>query len=151
MLELLIVFSVMGVSLGAAAVYVASMNRPLEDGLQQTQGMLRQARSIAMATTSAYRIKPTDDRHLVAEKGPSCGTDQWVVDDDLKLELPRGVSLTNVGWSVCFSSRGTSNASIAIPLSHSERGLGEIRVMRGGTARIHRSRPSDPADGGGTY
>ena len=124
--------------LSLSSLYLTPMEADLGAGIALTEGFLRQSRATAMATTSAYRIRPASNTRLVAETGSSCLTDTWVADADLSLELPGDVALVDTTWSVCFGSRGLASGVATIGLSQPGAGSRNIAVLRGGTTRVVR-------------
>lgn len=122
--------------LSLSALYLTPMESDLGAGIALTEGFLRQTRATAMATTSAYRVRPTSNTRLVAETGSSCLGDTWIADADLSLELPGDVALADTAWSVCFGSRGLASGAVTIGLAQPGAGSRRIAVLRGGTTRV---------------
>jgi hypothetical protein len=102
------------------------------------EALFRQARLRAMATTSAYRVAPSDSSNLSVERAATCSDTTWTIEGDMELEMPKGVTMSDTSWSVCFSSRGISMNNITVTLQHSKYGLRQVEVLLGGTTRILR-------------
>jgi len=134
--ELLVVFAVLGVSLGVGALYLKPAAAPLATSAPLVEGYLRQARMRAMATTSAYRVRPISGAALVAESAGSCLDATWATSSLPDLALTEEVELVETDWSVCFSSRGVSSDNVVITLSHPDFGTKQVEVLLGGTTRI---------------
>ncbi len=133
--ELLVVLAILGILLGATPLMLNKAEGPLRSGTSLFQGYLRQVRARAMSTTSAYRIQaPAPDR-LVAEWAVDCGAGVWTADPALTLELPRGVTLTDTAWTICFTTRGWSNDNQVFVLRHPEAGTARIELLLGGSTR----------------
>ncbi len=135
LVEVLAVLALLGLGLGAAALYLRPLEMPLQTGVALTQGMFDQCRLKAMATTSAYRVSPADSGTLVGASAPSCASGTWTADPGTTVELPDGVSI-DTGWSVCFSARGVSSDNLTVQLSHAEYGTRQVEVLLGGTTRV---------------
>jgi prepilin-type N-terminal cleavage/methylation domain-containing protein len=136
LIELLVVLAVAGIALGASTLYLRPMEAPLQTGAANLEGFLRQARGRALATTSAYRVTPSDSRNVEAEFASNCGASTWTSDPGVTLVLPRQVAMTDTGWSVCFNSRGLADSNLVISLTHPSAGSRQIEVLRGGAARV---------------
>jgi Tfp pilus assembly protein FimT len=134
--EALVVLAIAGIALGAAALYLHPAEAPLQTGAGLVEGSLRQARLQAIATTSAFRVKPANATRLATETASSCTATTWTPVTAMNVALPQNVSTTSTSWSVCFSSRGISTNNIKIPLSHPDYGTLAVEVLIGGTTRI---------------
>ncbi len=135
-MESLVTLSLLGIAASTAGLYLMPAAAPLAGGADLVDGMMRVSRSRAIATTSAYRVTAADPSHLIAERAQSCFATTWTRDDELELELPRDVVLTDTSWSVCFSSRGLAAGNITIPLHHPETGSLSVEVLLGGSSRV---------------
>ena len=134
--ELLVVFAVLGVSLGVGALYLKPAAAPLATSAALVEGYTRQARMRAMATTSAYRIRPVSAAVIAAESAGSCMDEIWAASSIPDLALEEQVELTDTDWTVCFSGRGVSSNNVVITLSHPDFGTKQVEVLLGGTTRI---------------
>lgn len=138
LIELLAVIAIVGIGFGAASMFFRTMEGPLKAGVALTEGQLRQARVSAMASTSAYRVRPTSNATIIAEKAVNCAATTWTADADLAVDLPRDVTFTDTSWSFCFGARGVSTVNASITLQHARLGTLQIEVLRGGTTRVLR-------------
>ena len=136
LLEMLVVLAIIGISVGAATLNLAPLGSPLQAGTSLVEGFMRQARLNAIATTSAYRVRPTSIYKLGAETADSCTASSWTTDNSMKLDLPAEVELDSTAWSVCFSSRGISAGNVVIGLHHDTFGDIDVEVLLGGTTRV---------------
>ena len=136
LIELIAVIAILGIGLAAASMYFRTMEGPLESGIALTEGQLRQARVTAMATTSAYRVRPSSDATIIAESAVNCAATTWTADPDLVIDLPDDVSFTDTSWAFCFSARGVSTVDATIALQHPRLGTRQVEVLRGGTTRV---------------
>ncbi len=136
LMETIVVLAILGLSLGMGAVYLTPLEAPLEAAASLVEGFCRQARLSAIATTSAYRVRPATAERLLLEHASSCAETVWTADDGVQPELPSGVSVESTAWSVCFSSRGVSSDNQEIRLQHAQDGSIGVEVLVGGTTRI---------------
>jgi prepilin-type N-terminal cleavage/methylation domain-containing protein len=136
LVELLVVMALIGLAVGAAALYLRPMEAPVQAAGEQLEGFLRQARARAMANTLAYRVAPGSEGALVAEYAANCGETTWTTDAGLVLRFPRGVTMTDTTWSACFNSRGLANANLVITLMHAEYDPKQVEILLGGAARV---------------
>jgi prepilin-type N-terminal cleavage/methylation domain-containing protein len=136
LLETLVVLAIMGIALGIGSMYLRPIERPLESGAALVESLCRQARTSAIATTSAYRVRPGSAYMLLAEQAASCSETTWTVDNTTKTQLPQGVTVTSTSWTVCFSSRGISTDNQKIQLQHDQFGTIVVEVLLGGTTRV---------------
>lgn len=136
LVEALVVLTIAGLAIGATSLYLAPAEAPLITGTTILEGTFRQARLKAIATTSAYRVKPILNYRMIAETAVSCASTTWTEDPEMRVILPDKVTLDDVTWSVCFSSRGVSSDNVTIGLSHPHFGSKQIEVLLGGTTRV---------------
>ena len=134
--EMLVVIAILGLSVGVAAINVEPLETPLEASVTLTEGFFREARLGAIATTSAHRVRPDNSHRLGVQQALSCSGPTWTTVPNMKLNLPQGVTLTDTGWSVCFSSRGISSDNVTLTLQHDEYGSEQVEVLLGGTTRV---------------
>jgi len=134
--ELLVVLAILGLGLGIGSLYLSPIEAPLQSAATLVEGLCRQARLSAIATTSAYRVLPSTDRRLVAERASSCSATSWTPDGATTVDLPKGVTVETTAWSVCFGSRGVSSDNQQIRLQHAQLGSIGVEVLLGGTTRI---------------
>lgn len=136
LVEALVVLAVMALGLGIGSLYLKPVESPLSAGATLVEGLFRQARLNAIATTSAYRVSPGTAQLLIADRSDSCAGTTWVEDDDTRAKLPEGVTVEDGSWTVCFTSRGVSADNQVIRLQHSQYGSIGIEVLLGGTTRV---------------
>jgi prepilin-type N-terminal cleavage/methylation domain-containing protein len=136
LLELIVVLAILSLSVTAVALNLEPLGTPLQAGASLVESFMREARLNAIATTSAYRVKPTASDRLGAETADSCDASTWTTDPSMRINLPKDVDLSSTSWSVCFTSRGISTDNIKIQLLHDLYGSAGIEVMLGGTTRV---------------
>ncbi len=132
LVELLVVLAILGVALGIGFLNLRPFYNPLEDAQTRLRGHLNLVRGKAMATTSAYRVRPQGDRVLVAEWARRCSDTTWTGDPSLRLELPQEVRFAQGNWSLCFNSRGYADRNLVIRVEQPGRGFREVEVLLGG-------------------
>lgn len=135
-MEVLVALAIMAISLGIGSLYLTPIESPLRSGAALVESLCREARLNAIATTSAYRVRPATARRLIAERGASCAASSWTEDPATSLQLPQGVTVESTSWSVCFGSRGVSSDNQVIGLEHSQYGTIDVEVLLGGTTRV---------------
>ncbi len=136
LLEVLTVIAILGITLGVTILNLEPLESPLSAGITLTESFLREARLSAIATTSAHRVSPTASHRLGVEEAASCSASTWTTVTGMNLNLPKGVTLSDTSWSVCFSSRGISADNITIELQHDQFGTRQVEVLLGGMTRI---------------
>jgi hypothetical protein len=134
--ELLVVLTLLGIVAGVTATYLKPMETSTRDGAEQVGGFFKESRFKAVATTSAYRVRPESPSRLLAETAASCSSATWSADPALSLDLPPAVSLAEAGWSVCFNSRGIASQILRVTVQQAGRPARTVEVLLGGTARI---------------
>ena len=136
LIELIAVVAILGIGLAAASMYFRPMEGPLDAAVALTEGQLRQARVTAIATTSAYRVRPSSNATIIAETAANCAATTWTADPDLVVDLPDDVSFTDTSWGFCFGARGVSTVNATITLQDTRSRTRQIEVLRGGTTRV---------------
>lgn len=134
--ELLVVLAITGIVVGAAALYLRPIEAPVQVAAAELEGVLRQTRARALATTSACRVLPVGRRALRTECAASCAASSWTGQPGGPLELPRDVTMTDTGWTVCFNSRGLASGNLTITLVHPQYRFRRVEVLLGGAARV---------------
>lgn len=140
LIEVLVVLGIAGIILAIGAINLRRLNDPLQNGASQLVGFFKQARSKAMATTSAYRIRAESPFRLVAEYAANCNAAAWTADPKLILEFAEGVKVSGtnspVKWPVCFTSRGLADKNLIVTLSDTNNRTRQVEVMLGGGVRL---------------
>jgi len=134
--EVLIVVAIMGIMLAIGLLYLKPAEAPLQAGSLLLEGVFRQARLQAIATTSAYRVSPSGTGGLEIEFAASCSDSTWAGAPNGNYELPSDVTLDDTSWSVCFTSRGIATTNVVIQLNHPDFGSRQVEVLLGGTTRV---------------
>lgn len=135
-IELLIVMVILTIGLGTASIYLKSTENFLKTGTVLLEGSFREARLMAIASTTAHRVSPAGSNGLQVEHAATCAETTWTQADLPQLELPHDVVIENSDWSVCFNSRGVSNNNVVVTLTHPDFGSTRIEVLLGGTTRV---------------
>lgn len=134
--ELLVVVALMGIAAMITALNLRPAEAPLQTATRLTEGFILQARSSAIATTSAYRVVPDGPAALALEHAGACDDTVWTEEPDSRLGLPRDVTLADTAWSVCFTRRGLSASNVTVTLVHPDSGTSQLEVLLGGTTRV---------------
>ncbi len=135
-IELAAVLALVGIISMMAVGNLKAIRSPVLEGANQTMGFFKQARAKALSTTSAYFISAASDHRLVTSAGINCADTTPVVDPNLWLDLPDGVTTTDTSWEVCFSPRGFPDSTVTIPLIDTEGGAETVELYLGGAVRI---------------
>jgi prepilin-type N-terminal cleavage/methylation domain-containing protein len=135
-IELLVVIAITATLLATAAVNLRRLDNPLLNGSAQLMAFVKQARAKAVSTTSAYIIEPAGAARVIARYGSSCADGTLEDDSQLILDLPSGVSLADTSWSICFNSRGLSDADINLDLVNLEGRHQILELFLGGAVRL---------------
>ena len=67
LIELMVVIGIMAIAAMTFTLNLRPAEAPLQTATRLTEGFILQARSMAIATTSAYRVLPSDNDTLVVE------------------------------------------------------------------------------------
>lgn len=145
LVEALIVMAIMAIVWGIMALNLRPFSDPLQDATVQVEGLLKQVRAKAMATTSAYRLQWTPGA-LGASHATSCLATSFTADPSLDLQVNQEVQLTlywaqsgqrlTAGDWACFTSRGlllTSRGEELLLRLEDHRGRTQtLKVLLGG-------------------
>ncbi len=136
-IEMLVALTIATILTGMAISNIKSFEDPLVDGGNELQGFLKQARARGLATTLAYKVRPTTTTKIIAETAKNCSATTWTQDNSLLLNFPKGVVVTSTTWSVCFSARGLPSGSSTITVQQSPGTLTKtIDVYLGGGVKL---------------
>ncbi len=135
LVEVLAVLAITAVFLTASAVYLRPFETPLRTGAQLVEGMMKQARAKAIASTTAHRVRPFNRTTLVVESARSCSSAAWTFDPRMEVVLPVGVNLQETAWTVCFTSRGIASENLFMTLSHEQFGTQRLELLKGGAIK----------------
>lgn len=136
LVELMVALALLAMAAAATTVNLEPAEQPLVTGSRLVEGFILQARSSAIATTSAYRVVPAGPSRLVAQYANDCGDATWTPEPAQRLELPDEVKMTATDWSICFSRRGVASANVTVTLTHPDRGAVQVEVLLGGATRV---------------
>ena len=134
LLELLVTISLAAVMTGFAVLNLKDLSNPALNAASDISGFLKLARSKALSTTSAYTISASSTDTLIATVGTTCSAAQ-TPDPSMTLFLA-DASLTDITWTICFSSRGFPDANVSIPVVDVYAGANTVEILLGGSIRI---------------
>jgi prepilin-type N-terminal cleavage/methylation domain-containing protein len=137
-LELLATLAILAVVATVTTINLEPAEAPLQTGSRLVEGAIQQARSSAIATTSAYRVRPGSASRLVVERAGECDDADWIDEPRAAVDLPDEVTVTDTGWSVCFTRRGIANDNVMVTLVHPRLGSRRVEVFLGGATRVIR-------------
>jgi prepilin-type N-terminal cleavage/methylation domain-containing protein len=140
LVELLIVLVITGLMLTIAVPRFRGLENQLQNAAMETASFFRQARTSAMARTSAYRVVIVSDTELRGEYATSCAATTWTDDPRTRLVLRDGVvmegSVIVAGDElVCYNARGVADASPVFNLKDLELNGQLVEVFLGGAVR----------------
>ncbi len=135
LIETLGVVAILGLLTTFTVVSLKPIEQPVAAMADVLQGTLRQARSKAMATTTAQRVR-IFKRELVVEaaSGAACKW-PWVADTTMAQSVPDDIGLSPSNWIVCFDSRGVASSSVTITMTHPDYDPKQLQIMLGGSTR----------------
>ncbi len=116
LIELLSVIAILGILFGIGIITAVGLRNPLGEAVTQLSSVLRQVRTRAISTTSAYRLKATSSTKAIVEYALGCNSTTWVTDSRLSMDLEPGIQFSNPSFVVCYQPRGTVPTAITIGL-----------------------------------
>lgn len=137
LIEVVVVIALIAVLSGVALANLRELHDPVRTGASQLSGFIKQVRSRAMSATQAFLIQPTASDRVVALRANTCSAETWTPDSRLVLDLPSGVSLTDLDWDVCISSRGLPDDNVAIELNDLDGRQRVVELLLGGAVRVY--------------
>lgn len=135
LLEILIALLLSAILAGMAMFNARALYHPSSGAAESFVAFLKAARSKAMATTSTYTVVPVTSSSIKTTVSTSCSSIEQEDDAELVLDLEGGATLGETNWSICFTSRGTSNSSATLSISDTH-GTKQIQIVLGGGTRI---------------
>ncbi len=135
LIETLGVVAIMALLTMFTLVSLKPMEQPVEAMADVLQGTLRQARSKAMATTTAQRVRIFKGDLVVEAAGGAACKSPWVADMSMTQGIPDDIALSPTNWKVCFDSRGVASSSVTITMKHPKYDPKQLQIMLGGSTR----------------
>lgn len=135
LIEMLFTVSIIGILLSTSISNLMVLERPLVSAASNTAGFLKQARAKAVATTSAYRVFPSDTGTVNVQSGLNC--DAAATDEQaLNMELPSDVYFSDTDWEICFTPRGLADDNVVINLQDVGGQSKQVEIYVGGAIRL---------------
>ena len=135
LIELMGVITLLGLVMAVGAMYLKAVERPVSTAGEQLEGLFKQTRAMAMATTTVHRVRPVAWDELVVESATSCSSGTWTLEPGLELRIPKDVRFLRTDWSICFNSRGIASDNLSVTLRHPLFDSKQLEVLRGGLVR----------------
>lgn len=135
LLEVLVVFSVIGILLGVALYGIQGTKNPLSNAVFSIEQFIRLARAKAISGTQSVKISPASDTTLQASAGKSC-TGELTDLSNLRLTLPKETALGDTSWSICFNARGIADTSISFTVVGPNSSIKTVNIALGGGVKI---------------
>lgn len=129
------VLGLVGILVAVALSDIKLLGNPQGNAAYSVERFLRLARSTAISTTAAVKVRPTAANKLLAYTGQSC-SDSTDTIPGMVLTLPLGSQLDSTAWSVCFDTRGFADANISFGLVAAHGGTKTVRVALGGGTKV---------------
>lgn len=133
--EVLVALSIFALLSTIAISNLKVLQSPVVTGAAELVSFFKAARAKAISTTMAYTVKATSSTSVVTTYAKTCSTTPQTDDATLALTLPRGATLANTGWSVCYNTRGIGDTSIDIDVRDGAV-TKTVQVVLGGGVRI---------------
>lgn len=113
------------------------LDDPLQNSTEQTIGFLKKVKARAVSTTSAYVVEANGPFQITTSFANACSdpSGDFQSDNQLELEMDRGVEMSDTSWNVCFSSRGLADQNIIVPLRDQDGDTRAVEVFLGGAVR----------------
>lgn len=156
LIELLIILAIIGILAGIVFGSIRGLGDPVGNAAESIEAYLRQTRTQAMATTTAYRVVLTDDHSFSLERANTCNAPEadWS-DENLpnwaaftlsrRLQEAEISNLTTGEAFVCYNSRGMAEPLQGgvlpeITLTSSRNGRSaRVQMAVGGGVRVLRN------------
>lgn len=136
LVEMIATLTLVSIMMGIGVAYIRGYENHAESGALELSRYFRQTRARAMSATLAYKIAPVNLTTVGVRTGSTCSTTTWSDDDSLILDLPQGVELTAVGWSICYTPRGMPSSNETVSVVDTDGDTQSVEVMLGGGVRI---------------
>jgi Tfp pilus assembly protein FimT len=134
-IELIATLSIAFILAGMAMFNARAIYHPSRGGAEQLASFLKSARAKALATTSTYTIIPVSESEVITTFSTACSSTEQTEDPEMRLVLTDGARLANIDWSICYTSRGTSNSSAIIDVIDNY-GSKQVQIVLGGGVRV---------------
>ncbi len=136
LLELLVTLSLVLILGGIAIPQMMQFNSASQNAAALIASFSKQVRAKAIASTSAYRMKPSGSGTLITEYAINCNSSTWTADIKNRLYLPNNSSLVGTNWDICFNSRGLPDGNLEITVREQTGGTKTVEIMLGGATRV---------------
>lgn len=135
LIEVMVTVALIGIGMGVAVSNLRQLNTESQNAAAYVTGFVKQVRARAIASTLAYRIRPSSSAQLISETAKNCTETTWTNDPANKLNLPTGTSVVDTTWDLCFNSRGFPDGNLEIRIRETNGSLRRVEVMLGGATR----------------
>ncbi len=136
LIDVILILVIVGTLTTLSVPAFRSLSNDLRSAVTETAAFVAQARSQAMSTSSAVRIRVVSDQELIGERSRDCGgTGGWEVAARVRLEYREGLRLSGPETDsvlLCFDSRGVSDTNPTFLLTDRDGRSREIEVLLGG-------------------
>ena len=112
--EVLATLALAALLMGMGVSNLRLLGNPAQSAAADLAQLLRQARTKAMISSSAYTVFPISPGRIAVRHGKNCTDPNAVLDEKLRLKFPSGVNLADTQWSVCFASKGLPTDKVEV-------------------------------------
>ena len=135
-LELIVTLSLALIIGGIAVPQMSKLNSASHNAADLIASFSKQVRARSIASTAAYRMKPSGNSRIITEYSTSCSSTTWSEDSKNKLILPSNTYLLDSTWDLCFNSRGFPDGNLDILIRDQNGNRKTIEIMLGGATRV---------------
>jgi prepilin-type N-terminal cleavage/methylation domain-containing protein len=136
LLELIVTMSLFLIIGGIAVPQLSQMNSASRNAADSVASFSKQVRARAIASTSAYKMRPSGSGRIITEFATNCSSATWSADQKNKLILPSNTYLLDSTWDLCFNSRGFPDGNLEIDIREQNGNTKTVEIMLGGATRV---------------
>lgn len=136
LLETMIVLGLASIIAGIAVSNLRQLNSDSINASAYLVSFVKQVRARAIASTLAYKIRPTSSGTIISETSTTCAGTTWTADSRNRLSLPAGTTLLDTSWDICFNSRGFPDGNLEIGVRETNGNSKKVEIMLGGATRL---------------
>lgn len=131
--EILAVFVIFAILISSGLVNLKALVHKNRTAAEEVSAFLNLVRGMAISQTRTIVVKPITASKLVAVGVGGCS--ETTGTSLISLDLPNGSTFTQSDWSICFNSKGLSNASGSITINEGDKSS-SVQISLGGISRV---------------
>gem|GEM_PF-2541885 len=136
LLDVILILVIVGTLTTLSVPAFRALSNDLAGAVTETAGFVTQARSQAMSTTSAVRLRVVSETELVGERNRACSEAAgWETEGRVRVLYREGITVSGVQVDdilLCFDSRGVSDGNPTLTLTDRAGRSREIEILLGG-------------------